>query len=99
MKPHLYAANLLAGLALTLLCSGGGQAMAASSNQPDEALTADEVMACIQTVMKEQTGFIREVEGDDENGKRVCEVKIVDEAGKRHTFHVDVQANQIVKSK
>jgi hypothetical protein len=49
--------------------------------------------------MKTQTGVIREVEGDNENGKRVCEVKIVDEAGKHHTFHVDVQANQIVKSK
>jgi len=99
MKPHSYAANLLASLALTLLCSGGGQAMAASSNQPAEALTADEAIACIQTVMKAQAGFIKEVEGDDENGKRVCEVKIVDEAGKRHTFHVDVQANQIVNNK
>jgi uncharacterized membrane protein YkoI len=99
MKPHPYATNLLVGLALTLLCSGGGQAIAASSSQPEEALTADEAIACIQTVMKAQAGFVREVEGDEEDGKRVCEVKIVDEAGKRHKFHVDVQANQIVKSK
>jgi uncharacterized membrane protein YkoI len=98
MQLRLYATNLLAGLALTLLCSGG-QAIAASSNQPTEALTSDEAIACIQTVMKTQAGVIREVEGDEEDGKRVCEVKIVDEAGKRHKFHVDVQANEIMKSK
>jgi hypothetical protein len=99
MKSHLYATNLLAGLALMLLCSGGGQVLAASANQPKEALTADEAIAYIQTVMKAQAGSVREVEGDDEDGKRICQVKIVDQAGEHHTFHVDVQANQIVKNK
>jgi len=99
MQPHVYATNLLVGLGLTLLCSGGGQAMAASSSQPDEALTAEEAIACIHTVTKAQAGFVREVEGDDEDGKRICQVKIVDQAGERHTFHVDVQSNEIVKNK
>jgi hypothetical protein len=96
MKLHLYATNLLAGLALTMLCSGGGQALATSSSQPAEALTANEVILCIQIVMQAQAGFIIEVEADDEDGKRFCEVKIVDEAGEHYTFHVDVQADEIV---
>jgi hypothetical protein len=36
---------------------------------------------------------------DDEKGKRLCEVKIVDETGKRHKLHIDVQTNQVVKAK
>jgi hypothetical protein len=46
-----------------------------------------------------QAGWVKEVEGDDDGGKRLCEVKIVDEAGKRHTLHIDVQTNQVVKTK
>ena len=35
----------------------------------------------------------------DEKGKPFCEVKIVDETGKGHKLHIDVQTNQVVKAK
>lgn len=91
--------NRGARLALTLLLLGGGAAVAAPADPPREALTADEAIACIRTAVAAQAGFIREVEGDAEGGKRICEVKLVDEAGKRHTLYVDVQTNQVIKSK
>ena len=78
---------------------GGVFAIATAQGQPKEALTADEAIACIRTAVTAQAGFIREVEGDDEGGKRVCEVKIVDATGKRHKLHIDVQTNQVVKTK
>jgi hypothetical protein len=99
MKRHHSASDLLAGLALTLLLTGGGHAVAASSEQSTSALTADEAIACIRTAVAAQAGRVREVEGDEDGGKRLCEVKIVDETGKRHKVHVDLQTNQVVKTK
>jgi 2-phospho-L-lactate transferase/gluconeogenesis factor (CofD/UPF0052 family) len=92
------ATDLLAGLVITLLLTGG-HALAAPPGQPTSALTADEAIACIRSVVAAQAGLVKEVEGDDEKGKRLCEVKIVDETGKRHKLHVDVQTNQVVKAK
>ena len=99
MRRYRYATALLAGCVITLLCTGRGLAVAAPASPPREALTVDEAIACIRTAVAAQAGWVKEVEGDDDGGKRLCEVKIVDEAGKRHTVHVDVQTNQVVKTK
>ena len=48
---------------------------------------------------KFEAGWVKGVEGEDKQGKRLCEVKIVDETGKRHKLHVDVATNQVVKAK
>jgi hypothetical protein len=99
MKAHHSATTLLAALVVTLLLTGGAFVIATAQSPPKEALTAAEAIACIQTAMTAQAGFIKEVEGDDDGGKRLCEVKIVDETGKRHKLHIDVQTNQVVKTK
>jgi hypothetical protein len=99
MRPSFSAADRLAGLALILLLLGGGLAGAASSDPPPEALTAGEAIACLRTAVATQAGLIKDVEGDQEGGKRLCEVELVDDTGKRHTLHIDVQTNQIVKAK
>ena len=99
MRLHRYATDLLAGLVVTLLLTGGGHAVAASAGQSTKALTPEEAIACIRTAVATQAGLVKEVEGDEEKGLRVCEVKIVDETGKRHKLHVDVQTNQVVKAK
>ena len=98
MRPLQRATDLLAGLVVTLLFTGG-HALAAPPDQPTSALTVDEAIACIRTAVATQPGLVKEVEGDDEKGKRLCEVKIVDETGKRQKLHVDVQTNQVVKTK
>jgi hypothetical protein len=99
MRRYPYARDVLAGLVITLLCTAGVPAVAAPTSPPREALTVDEAIACIRTAVAAQAGWVKEVEGDDDGGKRLCEVKIVDEAGKRHTVHVDVQTNEVVKTK
>jgi hypothetical protein len=98
MRSLQRATDLLVGLAVTLFLTGG-YALAATSSQSTSALTADEAIACIRAAVAAQAGLVKEVEGDDEKGKRLCEVKIVDETGKRHKLHVDVQTNQVVKAK
>jgi uncharacterized membrane protein YkoI len=98
MRPLPRATDLLIGLVVTLLLTGG-HALAASPDQPRSALTADEAIACIRTAVTAQAGLVKEVEGDDEKGKHLCEVKIVDETGKRHKLSIDVQTNQVVKVK
>jgi hypothetical protein len=98
MRPLQRATDLLAGLVVTLLLTGG-HALAAPPDQPTSALTVDEAIACIRTAVAAQAGWVKEVEGDDEKGKRFCEVKIVDETGKRHKLLIDVQTNQVVKTK
>jgi hypothetical protein len=60
--------------------------VAAPAGPPAEALTVDEAIACIRTAVAAQAGWVKEVEGDDDGEKR-------------HTLHVDVQTNQVVKTK
>jgi hypothetical protein len=98
MRSHQRATDLFIGLVVTLFLTRE-HALAATPSQSTSALTADEAIACIRTAVAAQAGLVKEVEGDDEKGKRLCEVKIVDETGKRHKLHVDVQTNQVVKAK
>ena len=98
MRSLQRATDLLAGLVVTLLLTGG-HALAAPPGQPPSALTTDEAIACIRTAVAAQAGLVKGVEGEDKQGKRLCEVKIVDETGKRHKLQVDVQTNQVVKAK
>ncbi len=74
-------------------------AYAAVAAPTGSALTTDEAIACIRTAVAAQAGLVKGVEGEDKQGKRLCEVKIVDETGKRHKLQVDVQTNQVVKVK
>jgi hypothetical protein len=43
--------------------------------------------------------MVKEVEVEYEGAQWLCEVKLVDETGKRHKLHVDVATNQVVKAK
>ena len=98
MRPLQRATNLLAGLGVMLLLTGG-HALAASSSKHTSALTTDEAIACLRSAAAAQTGLVKGVEGDAEKGKRLCKVQIVDETGKRHKLQVDVQTQQVVKAK
>jgi len=99
MRCHLCGTDLLGGLVVTLLLTGGGPAVAAPTGPSRSALTTDEAIACIRTAVAAQAGWVKGVEGEDKKGQRLCEVKIVDEAGKRRKLQIDVQTNQVVKAK
>ena len=49
--------------------------------------------------MAAEAGLVKDVEVEYERGQWLCEVKLVDEAGKRHTLYVDVTTNQVVKAR
>ena len=83
--------------ALLLLTAGG--LVVAQADKNTETLAADHVIACIRTAVASQPGLVHEVEAEYERGQWLCEVKLVDDAGKRHTLHVDVATNQVVKAK
>jgi ABC-type transport system involved in Fe-S cluster assembly fused permease/ATPase subunit len=70
-----------------------------TAGQITSALTADQAIACIRTAVSAQAGMVKEVEAEDEGGQRLCEVKIVDDTGKRYELHVDVTTNQVVKAR
>jgi hypothetical protein len=86
-------------LVITLLLLGSSAAGAAPPGPPPKALTAEEAIACIRTAVAAQAGWVKDVEGEEERRLRVCEVKIVDETGKRHTLHIDVETQQVLKTK
>jgi hypothetical protein len=86
-------------LVITLLLLGGGSAMAAPPGPPPKALTAEQAIACIRAAVAAQAGWVKDVGGEDERGLRICEVKIVDETGKRYTLHIDVETQQVLKIK
>ena len=72
MKRQLCATDLLAGLVVTVLLTGGARAMAAPTAPSAAALTAEEAIACIRTAVTAQAGWVKEVEGDEEKGQRRC---------------------------
>ena len=90
---------MCAGLCAFLLLTAGGMVVVAHADKNTQALAADHVIACIRTAVAVQPGLIKEVEAEYERGQWLCEVKLVDEAGKRHKLHVDVATNQVVKAK
>jgi uncharacterized membrane protein YkoI len=96
---HLQGARTrLVGFLMTLLLAAGGLVVA-HADKNTEALAADHVIACIRTAVAAQPGLVKEVEAEYERGQWLCEVKLVDDAGKRHKLHVDVATNRVVKAK
>jgi hypothetical protein len=93
------ARNMLVGFLTTLLLTAGGLVVVGHAHKAPEALSADHVIACIKTAVAAQAGLIKEVDVEYEGTQWLCEVKLVDEAGKRHKLHVDVATNQVVKAK
>ena len=88
----------LAGLCATLLLAAGSP-LVAHADKTTPGLAADHVIACIKTAVAAQAGLVKEVEVEYEGTQWLCEVKLVDETGKRHKLHVDVATNQVVKAK
>ncbi len=98
MKPLHGTTIVLAVLCVMLLLTAGSIGVAHAEKHP-RALAADHVIACIKTAVAAQAGLVKEVEIEYEGTQWLCEVKLVDEAGKRHKLHVDVATNQVVKAK
>jgi hypothetical protein len=90
--------NMFVGFLTTLLLIAAAP-MVAHADRNTEALAADHVIACIKTAVAAQAGMVREVEVEHEGAQWLCEVKLVDETGKRHKLHVDVATNQVIKAK
>ena len=98
MRHRQGAQRLLVSLLAMLLITGGLVA-AARADKTTSGLAADHVIACIKTAVAAQAGLVKDVEVEHERGQWRCEVTLVDEAGKRHTLHVDVATNQVVKAR
>ena len=98
MRHRQNAQHMRVGLLAMLLITGGLVA-AARADKTTSGLAADYVIACIKAAVTAQAGLVKDVEVEYERGQWLCEVKLVDEAGKRHTLHVDVTTNQVVKTR
>ena len=99
MRHLQHVSNSLVGLLVVLLLTAGSLVVAAHAGGTPTALAADHVIACIRTAVAAQAGLVKDVEVEYERGQWLCEVKLVDEAGKRHKLHIDVATNQVVKAK
>jgi hypothetical protein len=98
MRHRQIAQHMRVGL-LAMLFITVGLVAAAHADKTTSGLAADHVIACIKAAVAAQAGLVKEVEVEYERGQWLCEVKLVDEAGKRHTLHVDVTTNQVVKAR
>jgi hypothetical protein len=85
--------SLCAALLLTVANIG-----VAHAHKTTRALAADHIIACVQTAVAAQAGLVREVDVEYEKDQWLCEVKLVDDTGKRHKLHVDVATNRVVKT-
>jgi uncharacterized membrane protein YkoI len=90
---------MFVGFLATLVLTIGGLAGMVHANRTTAGITADQVTACMKAAVAAQPGLVKEVEVEYEGTQWLCEVKLVDAAGKRHKLHVDVATNQVVKAK
>jgi hypothetical protein len=82
-----------------LLLTVGTTVGAAYAARTTPALTADQATACIQAATTAQAGMVTKVEVEEKQGQRLCEVRIVDNSGKKHRLQVDANTHQVVKAK
>jgi hypothetical protein len=87
------------GILFALVLTAGGLAGVAQADRTTSGIAADHVVACLKTAVAAQPGLVKEVEVEYKGTQWLCEVKLVDEAGKRHKLHIDVATNQVVKAK
>jgi uncharacterized membrane protein YkoI len=98
MRHHRGAGGILAGILAMLLFATGGMAVVAHARDAKSALTADQAIACIRTAVAARTGLVKKVEVEEEDGKQLCEIKIIAETGQKYELHVDLDTNTVVKT-
>lgn len=87
------------GLGIVALMGGSLKAWA-EKNEAGEteerkvALPAEQVIASIRTAVAAKPGRVLEVDAESENGKTVCDVKILAADGKTYEVGVDVASNK-----
>jgi uncharacterized membrane protein YkoI len=97
---HLLRTNgLCAGLCGLLLLTTEGFMVTAQAAKTTSGFTPAQVTACIQAAVTAQPGLVTAVEAEHEKEQQLCEVKIVAEDGKKYKLHVDVNTNQVIKTK
>jgi hypothetical protein len=99
MRHRRSACNRFVAFLAVLGLTAGSMVAAAHTGETPRALAADHVIACIQAAVAAQAGLVKAVEVEYKGAQWLCEVKLVDETGKRHKLHVDVATNQVVKTK
>ena len=62
-----------------------------------EGLPADRVITAIQTAVAASPGLIHEVEVDQEQGKLIVEIKIIDAAGQKIKVKIDPEKNEVIR--
>jgi uncharacterized membrane protein YkoI len=96
---HLpYTKAMLIGVLGTWLLTMGSSPTTAQTASP-EALTPMQAMACIQTAAGAQSGLITKVEANKKGEQLLCEVKIVDQEGKKYDVNIDVTTKEVIKAK
>lgn len=62
-----------------------------------EGLPADRVITAIQTAVAARPGLIHEVEVDQEHGKLIVEIKIIDATGQKIKVKLDPEKNEVIR--
>lgn len=62
-----------------------------------EGLPADQVISAIQAAVAANPGNIHEVEVDQEHGKLIVEVKIIDAQGQKTKVKIDPEKNEVIR--
>jgi uncharacterized membrane protein YkoI len=81
------------------LSTGGFRITAEGQGDQDSkvAVSADQMIASIQTAITAKPGKVREVEVQKEGDKTICEVEILAQDGKAYDVMVDVATNSVIK--
>lgn len=61
------------------------------------AIPAEQAIACIRTAIAVKPGDVQMVEAENEEGKTICEVKILSQDGETYEIEVDVTTNTVIE--
>ncbi len=67
------------------------------TKQSKAAIPAEQMIASIRTAVAAKPGDVRAVEVEKEDGKTICEVKVLAQDGKTYEVEVEVATNTVVE--
>ena len=98
-RTKLIVGSMIACVIVLELASGalGMKANSRGDQQPKISITAEQAIESIRTAIAAKAGNVRAVDLEDEDGKIMCEVKILAAGGKVYEVEVDVATNTVVE--
>ena len=98
-RARLVTGSIFASIFAFALTVGviAGKATWAGDKQAKVSIQAEQAIESIRTAIAAKAGSVRGLEVENEDGKIICEVKILSADGKTYEVEIDVATNTVIE--